>query len=162
MMRNSGLELPMDEMWRAEQHRLYDYWVKIRPGDVALPGRQHLDPIEIPDLLPYFFLIDVEKEPLRFRYRVVGTTLETELGHKLTGVWLHDAFADFSGSLLEQQLTSVAANAEPIYHKGPLLTSIDKDFLWIERLILPLARDGSTVDMLMGVSFIGPRRDLEG
>src|SRR5258708_36707350 len=99
MMRNPGLELPMDEMWRAEQHRLYDYWVKIRPGGVALPGRQHLDPIEIPDLLPYFFLIDVEKEPLRFRYRVVGTTLETELAHKFTGGGPPDGFASFPGIL---------------------------------------------------------------
>src|SRR5258708_34230503 len=125
MMRNSGLELPMDEMWRAEQHRLYDYWVKIRPGDVALPGRQHLNPIEIPDLLPYFFLIDVEKEPLRFRYRVGGTTLETELGHKLTGVCRHDTFAAFSGSLLEQELSSGAAMPGPHNSKVPVLPTLD-------------------------------------
>jgi hypothetical protein len=161
MLAGGPEHLPMDENWRPEQRHLYGYWLKKRPRDAALPGRQHIDPLEIPDLLPHLFLIDVEREPLRFQYRVVGTALESGLGGKLTGMMLTEAFADFAGSVLEQQLTAVVKTAKPIYHKGPLLPSIDQGFLWIERLILPLARDGSTVDMLMGVSFVGPRREVQ-
>lgn len=152
--------VPVKENWRAEQRRLYEYWSSKRPCDAVLPGRQHVDPLEIPSLLPHLFLIDVERQPLRFRYRVVGTQLEPELGGKLTGMWLDEVFEDFGGSLLEKQLMSVSQSGKPIHHKGPLLPSIDKGFLWIERLILPLARDGSTIDMLMGVSFVGPRRGI--
>lgn len=58
----------MDESWRPEQRCLYEYWHSKRPSDAALPGRQHVDPLEIPSLLPHLFLIDVVREPLRFRY----------------------------------------------------------------------------------------------
>ncbi|MGD1876654.1 MAG: hypothetical protein ACFB13_04040 [Kiloniellaceae bacterium] len=49
---------------------LFDYWQSIHPaarpggsGDEAsLPGRQHLDPIDIPELLPNIWMIDVTHE----------------------------------------------------------------------------------------------------
>lgn len=149
----------MSDQWHPSLRQIHDYWLKIRPGNAALPGRQHLDPTAVPDLLPHFLLIDVTKEPHRFRYRLMGTSVANAFGRDLTGMWLDEAFPDFRGSALEKQMTAVARNAEPSYHKGPLLPSVEKDFLWIERLMLPLARDGSTVDMLMGVSLFGPNQE---
>ena len=40
----------------------FAYWRGIRPDDAALPGRQHLDPLHIPHLLPHIWLVDVLRD----------------------------------------------------------------------------------------------------
>jgi hypothetical protein len=56
----------------AELQQLLDYWHRMR-GDRAMPLRSDLAPHEIPALLPYLMLLDVEPSPLRFRYRLAGS-----------------------------------------------------------------------------------------
>ena len=48
----------------------YEYWRSITP-EGRLPGRQHFDPISIPQLLSNLWLIEVHREPLRFWRRLV-------------------------------------------------------------------------------------------
>src|SRR5204863_3178147 len=47
--------------------RAFAYWRSIHPAPGVLPGRQHLDPMAIPDVLPGVWLLDVERAPLRRR-----------------------------------------------------------------------------------------------
>ena len=48
------------------------YW-RGKVADGRLPARSAIDPAEIPALLPYLILWDVERDPLRFRNRICGT-----------------------------------------------------------------------------------------
>ena len=50
---------------------LLAYW-RQKKGDRRAPTRADIDPAEIKRLLPYVGLVDVERSPLRFRYRLVG------------------------------------------------------------------------------------------
>jgi hypothetical protein len=52
---------------------IYDYWRRIAPGPGLLPGRQHLDPADIPKLLLSVRLLGT---PPRFRARRIGTALQ--------------------------------------------------------------------------------------
>src|SRR6266849_5312118 len=52
---------------------LYDYWCGIHPTEAILPGRQHVEPLDLAEVLRWLWLVDVQREPLRFRYRLVGT-----------------------------------------------------------------------------------------
>src|SRR5690242_1355091 len=54
---------------------LYDYWRSKAPGEGLLPGRRHIDPVDIPRLLPNVWLLDVVDDPRRFRVRLVGGAL---------------------------------------------------------------------------------------
>jgi len=38
------------ETWHSKLQHLHDYWLSIHPG-TGLPGRQHLDPADLPGLL---------------------------------------------------------------------------------------------------------------
>ena len=49
-----------------------EYWHSLAPGE-GFPGRQHIDPTDIPGLLPGVWLIDVQRNPLSFMFRIVGT-----------------------------------------------------------------------------------------
>ena len=69
--------------------RLYAYWQQRcaqRGGD--LPGRGDIAPDQIRDLLPNIMIVDVEPNPLRFRYRLVGTRVVEYNGMEFTGRYL--------------------------------------------------------------------------
>ena len=38
--------------WHPRVARLYRYWLSIHPPGGGLPGRQHFDPVDVPELLP--------------------------------------------------------------------------------------------------------------
>jgi hypothetical protein len=130
---------------------LFDYWVSVHPAEHRLPGRQCIDPSEVATLLPQLFLVDVERDPLRFKYRLVGTDYVQMMGRDLTGAYLDAVHPGFSGAI-QQQYVEVVEYRRPAYRKGPVMyANAKKDYLTVERLIVPLARNGSDVDMIMGV-----------
>lgn len=147
--RTASPDIPQD--WNPKIRRLHEYWLAISPADGQLPGRQHVDPSAIPDLLPQMFLVDVEREPLRFRYRLVGTDYVEMMGRDLTGEYLDAVHPGFPGPVLQHYINAVERR-RPAYRKGPVMyANAKKDYLTVERLIVPLARNGVDVDMIMGV-----------
>lgn len=134
--------------WHPRLRRFHDYWLSLHPQGGGLPGRQHLEPTQIPDCLPTLWLLEVHREPLRFRYRLVGTRIVELSGRELTGLWLDEAHP--GAVALSDTLVTVAERAIPDWRRGkPRLFLAHKDFIEIERLMLPLAKDGRTVDMIV-------------
>ena len=135
--------------WHPRIERFYAYWQSIHPP-VGLPGRQHIDPSAIPDLLPHVYMVDVTRDPLRFKYRLVGTEYAQRMGHDLTGRYLDEAHPGFP-ELVRQYVTTVELR-QPHYRSGPVLfAASQKDFRSIERLMVPMARNGIDVDMIFGL-----------
>jgi hypothetical protein len=133
--------------------QLYEHWLGLHPGRGVLPGRQHFDPLTLPvSLLPFLWLTDVERAPLRFRYRLLGTQQVRVLGRDFTGQWIDEAHPDFVGSAASGQFVAAAERGEVGYRCGNTLSTLPKDYRSMERLILPLARDGREVDMLLAIS----------
>ena len=58
----------------ASLNEFLSYWDSIRHGK-SMPGRQDIDPGDIPAMLPFVFLVDVVDEGDDFRYRLVGTDI---------------------------------------------------------------------------------------
>src|SRR3546814_3761584 len=75
---------------------LYDYWQSIRPNDLALPGRRHFDPLDIPELLPNIWMLDVKRDPLRFRFRLIGIDIVRFTGRDSTGQWLDEVYPGYA------------------------------------------------------------------
>ena len=128
---------------------LYDYWLSIRPADAPLPGRRHLDPLDIPELLPNIWMVDVVRDPLRFRFRLIGTEIVKFAGRDLTGSWLHEVVEGYEGSEAFRFHQRAVETGRPGYRRGGLLFDPSNTGLTAERLYLPLAQDGRTVDILL-------------
>ena len=126
----------------------YEYWYSIHP-DVGLPGRQHIDPVDVPRLLPYIRLIEIKGEPPEFKIRLMGTNSVDFFERDLTGRSYHEICPQFRGSKSEATLRSVARTGKPNWRKGPGRIFNKKQFKYIERVILPLASNGSDTDMLL-------------
>lgn len=133
--------------------RLADYLLgKASPGSLA--GRQHIEPTEIPDLLPWIMLIDVVQQPNgipRYRIRLVGTEVVAIQGSDGTGKFVEDVLNDPSGAAaIIEGYHEIVQSREPEYRKGVVATE-GREHVPYRRIAFPLARDGETVDMLIFV-----------
>ena len=138
--------------------RLHRYWQSIAPPN-ALPGRQHFDPVDIPELLSCLWLLDVQRSPFRLRYRLTGTAIVEALGREVTGQWLDEAhphIEDRAGFIA--RYAGVVERGQLSWRKGYPRLWTHRDFGIVENLLLPFARDGHTVDMLCALTVLY-RRD---
>lgn len=145
-----AFQLPEDCDHRV--HAIYDYWCGLRSGK-RLPARRDVDPADVPALLPYLWLTDVERDPPRFRFRLIGSAIVEGLGRDLTGRYFDQCFDNFDGSPPHRTLVEISAKGRPAWRRGPaLLTRKDYNVKEMERIILPLASDGETVDLFLALS----------
>jgi hypothetical protein len=131
--------------------RLCDYWHSIQPPGGLLPGRQHLEPLDFPDLLRWLWLIDVVGPAPRFRCRLVGTGQARIMERDLTGHWLDEAYDQFRDTRDYAEFVAVAGG-EMRYSRREPEYRVEKSHVLMERLLLPLARDGASVDMVLGIT----------
>lgn len=119
-------------------------------GARLMPSRQELDPIDLPTaLLPNLLLIDVEAGPsLRFRWRLIGTTITRIMGRDSTGKFWDELYDADVLSALSETSTWVVENRRPLrtVTRAPIE---ERNFQVSENLELPLSEDGVTVSMIM-------------
>jgi hypothetical protein len=141
--------------WHPKLQRMYRYWQKARPAPDLLPGRQHIDPLDIPDLLPGIWLLDVLREPIRLRYRLVGTRIVEAIGREVTGQWLEEAHPHvLTIPGYAERYRTVVTSGVPSHRRGQAITWQHEDYREIENVLFPLAADGKTVDVLMVLTVI--------
>jgi len=119
------------------------------PG--RLPGRQHIDPLEIPDLLPYVMLVDVIRaagQPLRYQIRLAGTQVVAIQGADATGKFVEEVLD--KGPEIVARYEDILTMRQPQYRCGQVATQ-GRNHVTYQRMAFPLATDGETVDMLMFV-----------
>jgi hypothetical protein len=132
------------------------HWRTLRPPgpgrSTLLPGRPHVDPAALPRLMPSIFFADIEREPrLRFRIRLAGTRIARLFPRDPTRRYADEIMPGVAESPLGVALISVVNSGLPNHGGGPVTLLPGKDHLQIERLLLPLADDGRTVDMVLGM-----------
>ncbi|NKB59668.1 MAG: PAS domain-containing protein [Alphaproteobacteria bacterium] len=130
---------------------LYEYWLSISPNG-KLPSRDDFDPIDVPHLLPNLWLLEVHHDPLRFWRRTVGSRIEEFAGRNLTGGYVGEHLNNQKQSGVHSFLIDVLESKRPSWRRGKPLISFEKEFSELERLYLPLAADGDTVDMILAMT----------
>jgi hypothetical protein len=133
--------------------RVYEYWLS-KKGERRAPARRDLDPADLRDVLPTTLLIDVTRDPWRFTYRLAGTLTERIHGVELTGRAIDTLKPPAFAAMLQNELIELAERVEPqfVYLEFINQMGVPRGY---HVLRLPLAADGSTVDMVLVVSDYG-------
>jgi hypothetical protein len=124
----------------------YAYWRSRCAG--RLPSRAMIDPADIPALLPHIVLHGVERQPLDFVYRLIGTEVRRHMAEDRTGQRMSAIPGQRPPSTIWNNLARIVETGQPVLNSTPYEGPL-KDFVLMESLQLPLAADGATVDMIL-------------
>lgn len=139
--------LPSERLESEKLRRLLQYWLDLR-GASRMPDRAAFSsPEQLGFILGQITLVDVQREPLNFYFRLVGTKIE-EAGRRGDQGKTLDAVEPASyRETLELIYRETTEAAEPGLKRIRLLREADE--VWYEQVVLPFTRDGDRVDMLL-------------
>ncbi len=127
-------------------HKLYTYWDRER-GARSLPARTDIDPAELRFVLGHLLLLDVLRNPLQFRVRLQGTELEWWIGGSITGQTLENLPSPSLRETAYELLSATVESRAPVHRIGEeIVADLPRRY---EALLLPLARDGRNVNMVL-------------
>jgi hypothetical protein len=122
------------------------YWLSKR-GSRSMPSRADLDPAEIVSILPYVCLLDVGRDPLDFRYRLIGTRMVQYMTRDHTGEWMSGIAHQRPPSRIWSSCEQVVGTKVPFTSDIPYV-GINHDFLSTEDIMMPLSEDDGEVNMI--------------
>ncbi|HEX7777090.1 MAG TPA: PAS domain-containing protein [Parvibaculum sp.] len=133
--------------------QLLAYWQsKRKPG--LIPARGDIDPIDIPRLMADVALVDILRDPLDYRYRLVGTRLVEMMGSERTGLRMREVFPPQAVAATVTLMERLLARREPLAFEGRMVW-LERDYRVFQALVLPLTVGGEQVDMaIMGIVFL--------
>lgn len=136
--------------WNPRLVGLYDYWRSLPRAGRKLPPRAAFDAFAFPSMLGSLWLLDIEREPLRLRYRLFGTHIVLAIGSDVTGAYLDEMPMSEAGraTLFARMAVSIDQRLATHARARPILNH-SENWAEIETLILPFARDGETPDILL-------------
>lgn len=151
-----GLFASYSEIRSEKVRALLQWWLD--KCDDGIPDRSILDPTDMKALLPNLFLLDVQHEPFRVRYRLIGTRAREATGFDITGRYLDELlpagedqhWVDYYREAYRTRRPAVGSIAAP--------TTIGTLFTY-EFGLFPLRNGGTSVDRFVSIEdyfdFIG-------
>lgn len=129
----------------------FDYW-QTKRGERAMPAREHIDPIDIPRMLPHVFLVDVLTDEDDFRYRLIGDSVRSQTQDNYIGRRLTEIVDREPQRLLLELYRETVRNRAPrsrrLSYTAPG-THLTRHY---DVLVAPLSPDGDAVSMLFGIA----------
>lgn len=135
-----------DTIGDAKLQRLYDDLTRLR-GDRAFVSRADIDPVAFKYILGNLILIDVVHDPLRFRFRLIGTNITLRAGFDLTGRMLDDFPDAVFREFLRRTYTTVVRSRQPL--RNERVVDHGHRPYRAEALVVPLSDDGVVINMLL-------------
>lgn len=127
---------------------LFQLWDAKRAGR-TYPARSDFDPVEFKPWLGRISLLDVlPGPPMDFRYRLIGTETVAQYGVDLTGKRFSEACYIGTSAEAQTAMREFVRIGKPRYRNDPV-GDLRGFASMRERIYLPLAADGRTIDMIL-------------
>ncbi len=137
----------MIEIRSPDLRRLHDHWEACRNGR-ELPSRADFDVLDLKYIIGKIALLDVAYDPLRFRFRLHGTSISRRVGYEMTGKAVDEIPSAALRTKMRDHFARVVERRAPVVETRERETS-DNGIVDCEVLVLPLSGDGDIIDMLM-------------
>lgn len=122
--------------------RLYQQWCDWAKG--GLPRRDEITPEALRPWLGHLALTEIERNPLRIRYRLVGTLLTELAGCELTGRYVDELYSRKVRREVIEAYRGVTTQRQAHYRHVRFWLVLKT--IGYHRLILPFSSDGQHVD----------------
>jgi hypothetical protein len=156
-----SLPAPTARLYRAWQevrsplvHDLRRYWLG-KCGTSTVPAPADIDPTEIPHLLPSIVMAEYVGDPVRVRYRLVGTLQVRQNGLDFTGLHLDELDWGAYNDFVRDVHARIRATAAPVFgayewdlrERGRALVQFGS---------FPLSEDGRHITRCLTIDDFGP------
>lgn len=129
--------------------RLYDYW-NAKRGDRPAPSRRDIDPVEIPDLLGFVNIFEVQDEPRDYKVRLNGSEVAEMMGEEITGRYCSAVMSGPDAVSCKAAFDLCVDQCRPVIVETSL-AFCGKPYMAQTIVVLPLSSDGERVDMIVTV-----------
>jgi hypothetical protein len=135
---------------------LHAFWLQQRGGNL-FATRSDFAFANLKIWLGHICLVEVAREPVRFRFRLIGTHVGELAGRDHTGRWLDSCFPS----------ERLAAVLDPFYEclrrRAPVACAEryeapNGDRSILEQLLLPCSADESAIDLIVGAVYLEAER----
>jgi len=128
---------------------LHSWWLANR-GPGGLPDRSKFDPTEHKNILANMMISELEPDPFRVRYRLVGTRVASTTGFDFTGRYLDELLGPQAPEPWIEYYMEIARTGAPLLGTVREPTRYGGDFSY-EFGIFPIAKGGNAVAQFMSV-----------
>ncbi len=129
-----------DIPWQ-EGRFLFNLWQQ-KSTNGNLPARSDFTPMELKSILTNIVLLDVEHNPVNISIRLMGSFITNIMKADTTGENLQN---------MAERYSWIIDNKKPYYLSKVVPEWAPVDYRDYNILVLPLAEDGSTIDMAMAL-----------
>ncbi len=126
--------------------RLFRFWKEIR-GPQGLPSRADFAPEQLGFILGQINIVDVLRDPVNFRYRLIGTRLEEAGRRGDQGKTLDQVEPASYRDMITKTFRQVVDCKQPLCQHVSYLHH--QNLVSYEQLILPFSHRGAEVDILV-------------
>ncbi len=137
-----NFDFSINDLSSAEQIAFYEYWQKIK-NTKSMPNRSAFKPMDIPKVLPFIFMEEVEHNPLRYKVRLIGS--KSDVPNEHTGKYL-DEIPDLDAVI--SSLDELVKVKKPYYYerKMTLANGATKRY---SSVVVPFSEDDDEVNIIM-------------
>jgi hypothetical protein len=128
---------------------LHAWWLGAR-GPLGLPNRRDFDPAAFKFMMPHLIIAELERDPFRIRYRLVGTRVAAFTGFNFTGRYLDELISLGSTDRWQQHYVRAHDERTPVFGSETEPTTSGGSFTF-EFGIFPLTLAGERVDQFLSV-----------
>jgi len=127
--------------------RFYADW-EVRRRGREFPARRDFDPCDLAYALGYVSLMDVLRDPVRFRFRLQGTSVAERTGVDMTGKFVDEMKDRRHRDMATGHFRETVEARQPVVKiRRAYVTDVR---VWnCEILVVPLANADADIDMLM-------------
>ncbi|WP_428248052.1 PAS domain-containing protein [Ferrovibrio sp.] len=118
----------------------YAYW-QAKCAGRPMPVRADLQPPEMLPFLGHILLLDVLNGPRDFRYRLIGTAVDSHMNGRYTGLLASSLPHQREGNQMWRNFCHVADTGQPVFSHVSYVGK-HKDFMAAQDLIMPLGTGG--------------------
>jgi hypothetical protein len=131
---------------------MLQWWLAKSGGDI--PDRDDLDPADLKPLLPNILISDVEHDPFRIRYRLVGTRAREATGFNIVGRYLDELLPTDPDEPWMDDYRLAYRTRRPVLGVSSVTTTSGEIFTY-EYGLFPLRKGGSAIEQFVAVEDYG-------
>ncbi|MBG53531.1 MAG: PAS domain-containing protein [Alphaproteobacteria bacterium] len=126
------------------------YWNKVRDG-MPLPVASSLNPAHISRHLSQVFLLQVEYDPLKFTFRLIGEDPTTAFGVNASGLEVESIMSEGvqAGKMMHDLYAWIVEQRQPMSFSGPNPT-LKEGYNFHEVVYLPFSDGGANIVRILG------------